>query len=670
MNAQSQLGQVVPATPGRRAAWIAALSGLVIAAGVIALWHEVDDRAHEHVDTSTRQAAHLMQLLITQDVDHRFSALDRLAQRWIAAGGSSRRVWEADATRYVLDMPGFASIDRLDAAMQQHWSVRDDDTMLLHDPDISRFDEVRNAVEWAHAASETTISDAFGLGEAGTCIAVILPVTREGRNDGVLAGVLQLRPWLDVVLSGVQTADHHVRVLLQGGEVYRVDANDESFDESRAEIVTFATRGLDWEISVMPASSFLSAGHADSSTLVLIVGLMLSALVAMVVYLALVARARSRQFQDSALRFEALIQNLPGMAYRRANEPGRSLTFVSEGCRALTGFSRQQLNDGRVSWDDLIHADDRLLVSREMDRAIDARAPFEMEYRIVDGQGDERWVWERGRLVDSEFDESPHVEGIVSDVTDRKRAESEARQHREHLAHVDRLNMLGEMATGIAHEINQPLTAISLFVQAGKRMIDDKMPEKLAGIFDKLIQHAHRASAVIERMQTMARSQESAKQIIACDDLIQEVSRLAEAEARIRDMSIDVRVDANLPAVEVDAVQIQQVVLNLLRNGMESMRSANRTDGAAIGLHARLGPGGNIEVSVVDCGTGVSDEVAPILFAPFSTTKKSGMGMGLSISRAIITAHGGRLDFRNNRSAGATFFFTLPPADKGTANEQ
>ena len=229
--------------------------------------------------------------------------------------------------------------------------------------------------------------------------------------------------------------------------------------------------------------------------------------------------------------------------------------------------------------------------------------------------------------------------------------------------------MLGEMATGIAHEINQPLTAISLFVQAGGRLLDAKKLDRMPEIFDKLNQHAHRASAVIERMQSMARRRESAKELIDCNVLVGEVAKLAEAEARIRDMTIEVDTQSGLPAVSVDAVQIQQVALNLLRNGMEAMQSVDCRDGNVIGLHARLDGNGSIEVSVVDRGSGVPEDVEELLFAPFSTTKKSGMGMGLSISRAIVIAHGGRLDFRNNDTCGATFFFTLPPADQESQNE-
>ncbi|MBT8400537.1 MAG: PAS domain S-box protein, partial [Rhodothermia bacterium] len=253
--------------------------------------------------------------------------------------------------------------------------------------------------------------------------------------------------------------------------------------------------------------------------------------------------------------------------------------------------------------------------------------------------------------------------GLIRDISDQRAAENEAREHRENLAHVDRLNMLGEMATGIAHEINQPLTAISLFARAGGKLVEAGNEDRMPEIFEKLNQHAYRASAVIERMQNMARRQESAKAIVDCNELLQEVAKLAEAEARFRDMAIEVDIwDDPLP-VFVDAVQIQQVALNLIRNGMEAIRSCECRYGRTIRLRSVLKSANEVEVSVVDCGDGVREDLDEPIFTPFSTTKKSGMGMGLSISRSIITAHGGRLDYFNNEKCGATFFFTLPIAD-------
>ncbi|MEM7020554.1 MAG: ATP-binding protein, partial [Pseudomonadota bacterium] len=252
--------------------------------------------------------------------------------------------------------------------------------------------------------------------------------------------------------------------------------------------------------------------------------------------------------------------------------------------------------------------------------------------------------------------------GLIQDISLQRQAEQEAREQREQLAHVDRLSMLGEMAAGIAHEVNQPLTAISLFAQAGKRLLDTGEQKKLPEIFDKLSQHAQRAGAVIERVQDMARRKESSKKVVTCETLIQEVKRLAEVEARIRNIDIEVEISIQLLTVDVDAVQIQQVVLNLLRNGMEAMQSVECAHGRIIKLQVSLCGDGDIEIAVIDSGCGVSEDVAETLFMPFSTSKRSGMGMGLSICRAIVSAHGGQLSFHNNDTNGATFYFTLPAA--------
>ena len=193
-------------------------------------------------------------------------------------------------------------------------------------------------------------------------------------------------------------------------------------------------------------------------------------------------------------------------------------------------------------------------------------------------------------------------------------------------------------------------------------MLDGGSVDRLPAIFDKLSQHAERAGAIIERMQTMAKRGESARKTVDCNALITEIAELAEAEARLREISIAISTAANLPPVDVDAVQIQQVALNLLRNGMEAMRAIDCARGNTITVATALRDNGDVEIRVVDSGCGVADDIAERLFTPFATTKDSGMGMGLSLSRTIITTHGGQLDFSNNADGGATFYFTLPAA--------
>lgn len=256
---------------------------------------------------------------------------------------------------------------------------------------------------------------------------------------------------------------------------------------------------------------------------------------------------------------------------------------------------------------------------------------------------------------------------LIKDISIERLAQQEAQEQREQLAHVDRLNLLGEMSSGIAHEINQPLTAISLLSKSGKQLIDKNQFDRLPEIFDQLSKHALRASTIIERMQNMAMHHDNIREQVDCNIIINEIVNFAEIDARIRDITIDKDFGFNLPQIRVDKVQIQQVALNLLLNGMEAMALAPKQNISAkkIVIRTRKYQNDQIEIAVIDSGLGISNEVEKILFEPFSTNKKSGMGMGLSISKAIVVAHGGQLNYYNNKSGGATFFFTVPHAGIG-----
>ena len=326
---------------------------------------------------------------------------------------------------------------------------------------------------------------------------------------------------------------------------------------------------------------------------------------------------------------------------------------------------------GRKYWDTPWWSHSSALQNRIHDAICDAAGGDTVRFEASSKRAD-------GTLATLEFSIRPITdsEGDIvflvpesHDITDQRRAEDEARHHRERIAHVSRLSTLGEMAAGIAHEINQPLTAISLFAQAGKRLVEAGDYEKLGEVCDKLGEHALRASAVIDRMQSMARQRTSARESADCNALIEASVRLAEAEARIYDIEIESDFEKGLPAVRADVVQVQQVALNLLRNGMEAMTQANDAGGRKIRVRTMLRDDRQIEVAVADSGSGVPDDYADKLFTPFSTTKKAGMGMGLSISKAIIAAHAGQIGYFNNDSGGATFWFTLPIADKETRHE-
>jgi two-component system sensor kinase FixL len=260
--------------------------------------------------------------------------------------------------------------------------------------------------------------------------------------------------------------------------------------------------------------------------------------------------------------------------------------------------------------------------------------------------------------------------GLIKDITQQRALEDEAISHIEQMAHADRLNALGEMAASIAHEINQPLTAISLFSQTGKNFIEKDKYERLPVIFEKISLHARRAGTVLERVQLMTRQGDRSKEVIASDILIDEVKKLAESEARLRDISIQLITCKEKTNVFVDRVQIQQVILNLLRNGMEAMQSIVCKNGALIKLQIIINTENNVEISVVDTGCGIPKTMIDKLFTPFSTTKKNGTGIGLSISKSIVEEHGGHIHFSENKPAGAIFYFTLPIYEEGIPNDK
>lgn len=248
----------------------------------------------------------------------------------------------------------------------------------------------------------------------------------------------------------------------------------------------------------------------------------------------------------------------------------------------------------------------------------------------------------------------------ISDLTAQLKVQAEIRHQHLQLAHADRLHMLGEMSTGLAHEINQPLTAISLFAETGRRLLAAHKYDRLAEILTKLSQHSYRAGAIVERMQDMGRRKEGARQSVDLNKLIEDVVLLAEVDAGANEIQIELDLCEGSPMVRVEVVQIHQVVLNLLRNAMDAMQLSPDANVRVIVLKTRDNGVGFFEVSVVDSGAGVPDEAADRLFDSFLTTKRTGLGMGLPISKAIVNAHGGLLSFCNNAHAGATFVFTLP----------
>ena len=255
---------------------------------------------------------------------------------------------------------------------------------------------------------------------------------------------------------------------------------------------------------------------------------------------------------------------------------------------------------------------------------------------------------------------------IISQILDRTDvvlAEMEARKQRERLAHVARLGTMGEMAAGIAHELNQPLAAIANYTQACQRLLaaGDMDPEELGQVLSRVTGQARRAGDVIQRLRAFVRRHTPDRRNRDAGELIHEILPLVEMDCRSHEVDLQLELQEDLPRIQVDGIQLQQVLLNLTRNAVEAMNVCDpETRELVVRTHAASED--EVEISVADTGPGVPDTLLEQLFEPFFTTKPEGMGLGLSLSRSIIEAHGGTLRYDSGPEKGSIFRIGLPTA--------
>ncbi len=267
--------------------------------------------------------------------------------------------------------------------------------------------------------------------------------------------------------------------------------------------------------------------------------------------------------------------------------------------------------------------------------------------------------------IEAALSPMPTKEGMsvlvsVVDITERRTAERAAARQRDDFAHLSRVAMLGELSGSLAHELNQPLTAILSNAQAAQRFLAQSPPrvDKLAEILADIVQSDHRAGAVIQRVRSLLRKEESQQHPLDVNEVVAESMRLMRSDLLNRQVEVRTHLADPLPAVSGDRNQLQQVLLNLVINGCDAMSGREADRSLLVRTHAT--DDGNVEVSVVDRGAGIPAENLEHIFEPFVTTKAAGMGLGLAICRSIVEAHGGRLWASNNADCGATLHCELP----------
>jgi two-component system sensor kinase FixL len=265
-----------------------------------------------------------------------------------------------------------------------------------------------------------------------------------------------------------------------------------------------------------------------------------------------------------------------------------------------------------------------------------------------------------GRIPDSD---PPRFVGFLHDLTSRHQAAEEQRRMQQRMARVSHLATMGEMAAGIAHEINQPLAAISNYALACERLLEAPRPElaEVQAALRQISGQALRAAEIIRRVRNLVRTHEPRREPADINELVGELSALTRGDARLHDVQLSLELADGLPSINVDGIQIQQVLLNLIHNAIEALTATSAAERRVIVRTCRLGAD-EIEISVADCGPGVDPAIVERMFEPFCTTKEQGTGLGLAISKSIVDAHRGRLEYRPNVPRGACFIVTLPAA--------
>jgi PAS domain S-box-containing protein len=322
-----------------------------------------------------------------------------------------------------------------------------------------------------------------------------------------------------------------------------------------------------------------------------------------------------------------------------------------------------------------IHPEDSAMVQQLVDRVSKEKADFEFEHRLLMPNGSVKYVRVAGRPSKGKSGSFEFM-GLVSDITERKLGEEALQKAEAELAHVTRVTTLGELTASIAHEINQPLSAIVNNANAGLRWLSSEPPDigETREVIRRIVRDGNRAAEVISRMRSLFKKAPMTKERLDINEAIEEVVALTQAEAQRNRVVVRTRLGGDVPLILGDRVQLQQVVLNLLINAIEAMSatkggrrellvSTQRKTEAKVGASgsgASTHDSGYVLVAVRDSGPGLHPDSQSQLFNAFYTTKPKGLGMGLAISRSIIEVHGGQLEALPNAGPGATFQFTLP----------
>jgi PAS domain S-box-containing protein len=370
-------------------------------------------------------------------------------------------------------------------------------------------------------------------------------------------------------------------------------------------------------------------------------------------------RQTERELMQAELRYRTVAQFTYDWEYWET--PDSCLEYCSPSCERITGYTAQEFTADPQLLQKIVHPDDIGLWRKYRAESLATTEPRAVEFRICKKNGAVRWLEHAWQPVLGSEGVFLGIRASSRDITDRREAELNNQQLHQELAHVTRAATVGQLAASLAHELNQPLTAIRCNAQSASHFLGAEPPNltEMKEVLADIAGDTERASGIIRRLRALFQKQTAEKGVLQLNEIILETLELLRSELVMKRTAATAHLDPALPHILGNRIELQQVVLNLAVNALEAM-SETEPGERQIQIFSACKDGDKIEISICDTGPGIRVEPISRLFEPFFTTKATGMGMGLAICQSIVESHEGTLQAHNNPDRGATFLITLP----------